>query len=455
MAYDHTNDGTYGFLHGAQWDKSVLAYWFPQSISQFDQSASNYGIGELSKSFSGLGSDAQDYFKYIFEMLSSICGLTFIERSDAEIQAGYTHATNAAHAYLPDNTSSSEAGDVWFNESTYFSDFQSGQFSGFVVMHELGHALGLVHPHEISGLSSEMDQMSYSVMSYKSTIGSSSGYTNDIGDYAQSLMSLDILALQARYGINYDHQSDDTTYTFNSNTGAMSINGIAQKDGAGDTIFRTIWDGEGADLIDLSNFNDNMEIDLDSGGYLKFSNDQLAELTQDGETAIANVFLAVDPDGSGKSLIENIITGDGDDVVAGNSAANHISSGAGNDILYGQKGDDILLGESGNDILRGGHGDDVLLGGTGDNILVGGTGSDSFVFHDNQRCNTIIRDFDAEIDTLILEDSMDIANAEFGYDDGNCIIAIGDSKITILNGDDIDIDSFTLIANEEISLLIS
>lgn len=454
MAHDHSNEGTHGFLHGDHWNNSIIGYWFPQSTSEYDQNASDYGIGELSNSFSGLDNDAQAFFLYIFGMFSSVSGLTFVEQSEGEIQIGYTHATNAAHAYFPSATGS-EAGDIWFNERTYFNEFRIGQFSGFVVMHELGHALGLEHTHEIPGFALNMDHMSYSVMSYNSTANStSSGYTNNTTDYAQSLMPLDILALQARYGINYDHHSDDTTYTFNQSTGAMSINGVAQMDGAGDTIFRTIWDGDGEDLINLSNFEDNMDIDLGSGGYLNFSQDQLAVLTGDGETATANVYLAIDPDGSSESLIENIITGSGNDTILGNSTGNNIHSGAGNDIVSGKEGDDVLNGGAGDDVLRGGHGDDVLLGGDGDNILVGGIGRDSFVFQDNEDSHTIIRDFDADMDSLVLENSMDLESAEFTYGAGYTVVTIGDMTITIMNDSGIDIDSFTLMSENNISLLI-
>ncbi len=53
------------------------------------------------------------------------------------------------------------------------------------------------------------------------------------------------------------------------------------------------------------------------------------------------------------SGIENIKTGGFDDTVFGNSAANLIDTGAGNDTLNGGGGNDILLGGEGNDFLDG------------------------------------------------------------------------------------------------------
>jgi len=54
----------------------------------------------------------------------------------------------------------------------------------------------------------------------------------------------------------------------------------------------------------------------------------------------------------------------------------HLTGGAGNDILFGGRGPDELDGGADNDALFGGHGNDTLVGGTGDDLLVGGAGDD-------------------------------------------------------------------------------
>jgi serralysin len=63
--------------------------------------------------------------------------------------------------------------------------------------------------------------------------------------------------------------------------------------------------------------------------------------------------------------VENIVGGDGNDWLAGNSARN---------VLYGSRGDDVLYGAGGNDALNGGDGRDRLYGGAGDDGLRGGPG---------------------------------------------------------------------------------
>jgi Ca2+-binding RTX toxin-like protein len=74
--------------------------------------------------------------------------------------------------------------------------------------------------------------------------------------------------------------------------------------------------------------------------------------------------------------IENLITGSGDDIVAGDEGANLLSTGAGQDKVDGDEGDDVLLGGSGNDDLDGGFGNDLVRGGPGHDHVMGGNGND-------------------------------------------------------------------------------
>ena len=83
------------------------------------------------------------------------------------------------------------------------------------------------------------------------------------------------------------------------------------------------------------------------------------------------------------SSIEDVVTGDGNDFLVGNSFNNSLS---------GMRGDDTLIGGSGNDTLEGGVGDDILIGsnpnvynsGSGEyDNLKGGEGADTFVLGDS------------------------------------------------------------------------
>lgn len=70
------------------------------------------------------------------------------------------------------------------------------------------------------------------------------------------------------------------------------------------------------------------------------------------------------------AAIENVLTGNGADVLRGNILANVLTSGGGDDDLYGGAGNDSLYAGNGNDILRGDLGDDVLNGGAGRDTLI-------------------------------------------------------------------------------------
>ena len=100
--------------------------------------------------------------------------------------------------------------------------------------------------------------------------------------------------------------------------------------------------------------------------------------------------------------IENVMGSDQDDTITGDTNANRLMGGAGNDMLNGGDetapvgdtlmggagrdtlngggGADRLMGGDGNDTLNGGADADTLNGGAGDDDLTGDGGSDTFVF---------------------------------------------------------------------------
>lgn len=103
--------------------------------------------------------------------------------------------------------------------------------------------------------------------------------------------------------------------------------------------------------------------------------------------------------------VENITSGNGNDLLIGNAKANVLSGGAGNDRLYGGQGADTLAGGLGLDLLKGGAGDDILNGGQGNDTLNGEAGHDTFVFSDALSASNIdrISDFDPMFDIVSLE----------------------------------------------------
>lgn len=290
-------------------------------------------------------------------------------------QIRYANSSDAASAYtyLPGETA--QAGDAWFGDSGRKP--VAGNYDYMTILHETGHALGLKHPQEASGLGilpESSDTPEFTVMTYRAYQGADpTGYEFETWGAPQTYMMRDIAALQALYGANYDVNSGNTVYSWRPDTGTTYVDGAAAITPGGNRIFATVWDGGGKDTYDLSAYSTNLKLDLRPGKYSVFSSTQLADLgggPHDG-FARGNIFNALKYHGSNRSLIENAIGGSGNDAIRGNDAANRLEGGAGNDTLIGGHGADVLVGGSGRDTFRFYSGDstpahtDRLVGGGG------------------------------------------------------------------------------------------
>jgi serralysin len=392
-----------GLLFGSQWAASAISFSFTDSISDYESgyyrlSAHEAGFREFNAAQKAtvrawLGSGGASSF-------ADVSGLRFIELEDdrdrdATLRIAMSGDPPTAYAYLPGPWV--EAGDAWFGK-TYYNQPVIGTYAHRSIGHELGHALGLKHGHELDGvrdiaMDADRNSMEFSIMTYASYVGhpGSGGYTNEAGGYSQSLMMYDIAAIQHMYGANFDYNSDDTTYTFSTSTGEMFINGVGQGTPYTNRIFRTIWDGDGIDTYDFSNYTTNLSIDLTPGGWSNLDttgNFQRAYLGR-GHYARGHVFNALQYKEDHRSLIENAYGGSGDDIIQGNTANNK---------LLGNDGNDTLYGDLGHDLLDGGAGADKLYGGVGNDRLYGGPGDDEYFV--DSRHDRIIEYAEAGIDTV-------------------------------------------------------
>lgn len=85
---------------------------------------------------------------------------------------------------------------------------------------------------------------------------------------------------------------------------------------------------------------------------------------------------------------EDVVSGYGDDVVAGTAAGNALFGSSGADELIGRGGNDTLDGSWDADVVRGGAGNDLLHGGGGADVLIGGAGNDVFRFFSGLESNS-------------------------------------------------------------------
>lgn len=134
---------------------------------------------------------------------------------------------------------------------------------------------------------------------------------------------------------------------------------------------------------------------------------QVLNLMPGGRSVIAGRNLKI----AANTLIENAISGDGNDRLFGNAKANVLNGmrgndglvgAAGRDTLLGGVGHDALLGDSGNDSLLGGAGEDILGGGGGNDALMGGIGRDRFQFSGSNLGVDTITDFVRGADKIAL-----------------------------------------------------
>ncbi|MFM8749082.1 M10 family metallopeptidase C-terminal domain-containing protein, partial [Rhabdaerophilum sp.] len=375
------NQNVDGLLSGSRWGGSTLTYSFPTVSTQYE---SSYSVNnEPLLGFQTATEALKVATRSAMNLVSQDTNLVTTEVSPtitADIRSGFSYAPSTAWAYYPSD--SKTGGDVWYGRG--YTEYQNpikGQYAGATVLHELGHSLGLKHGHQFGGpantaMQAEFDQMSYSVMTYRSYLGASvtGGYTNELNGYAQTYMMYDIASLQTMYGANFNTNSGNTTYSWSATTGEMFINGVGQGAPGGNRIFLTVWDGNGIDTYDFSNYTTNLSINLAPGNFSITSSTQLANLG-DGRYAPGNVFNALQFNGDARSLIENAIGGSGNDTIVGNSANNTLNGGGGNDTLIGGAGADALIGGAGADALIGGSDwDTANYFGSSSGITVGMTG---------------------------------------------------------------------------------
>jgi serralysin len=244
--------------------------------------------------------------------------------------------------------SAAAGGDVWLNSegsAASSTDWSGGGNNYMVLLHELGHALGLKHPgnYDANGggshppyLPSALDNQHETLMSYNTmtsnifrmaTFAAGKWQFTYLTVLPDTPMVLDIAAIQRLYGANTSYQNGNDLYTFNPST----------------PFFRTLWDAGGNDTISASGFTTNCVIDLRPGAYssLRLSSAPLPAGyiggTSPTYTGMNNLGIALGV------TIENAVGGSGNDTLIGNDANNTLTGDFGTDSLDGGLGIDTAV----------------------------------------------------------------------------------------------------------------
>lgn len=357
------------FLSGSKWGTGAagtsasVTFGFPASTTVYDPANTFGSYGDAtfsgylaSADFRAFAEAEQAAARAVLQTWTNVGNITCTEVAADSTSAATLRFNYSGPPGLADGTFAVSwypmdipaAGDTWVNARFVYPDgWSAGSQNRLTLLHEIGHALGLKHPHDtgmagiIDGWPATTATLPFTgtdTLSNYSTADAVMAY-NDLpglgspvqADYAPTTpMRLDIAAFQYLYGANTAFNASDTTYTY-------------QTDGH---YHETIWDGGGSDTVAATG-SGSAVIDLTPGSwsqlglpitYSERSSTDLTVVAARPDLTTVNTIYIYDT-----VTIENANGGSGNDRLTGNAVANRLQGNGGNDVLDGGSGLDTAL----------------------------------------------------------------------------------------------------------------
>lgn len=226
-------------------------------------------------------------------------------------------------------------GDVFINLNSLANALPSyapGSAGYALIIHELGHVLGLKHPFDDGGTGrptlaslgeEDLDYDMFSVMAYQDN------YNYNLMSWDPATpMILDILALQYLYGPNPRTNAGNSTHTLVQNN-----------------QYQTIWDAGGTDTINVLGASEGWEINLPARQSSSLVPTKLGIALPAGEALLYNILNNYSPHTLYWLMgdIENVTGSAFADRLTGNAQANIFNGRGSNDIITGGGGFDVSL----------------------------------------------------------------------------------------------------------------